>query len=79
MKKVIFGSALFISGMIGISSVIISCAVIAASKSFIIGGMITIILDPNGYNSINLAIPSIYSIYLMAQGIIFVLGCFRDK
>jgi len=79
MKKVIFGSALFISGMIGISSVIISCEVTAAPKSLINYGMMDIILYPTNYNSINLAVPLIFSIFLMVWGVIFVFGGFRDK
>jgi len=77
MKKIIVGAALFVSGIIGIAAVIVSCAILSASYNGVGQGLLSIMFD--GLNGFNLAFPFILSIFLMLFGVVFTISGFRDR
>ena len=77
MKKVIIGSVLFISGIIGIASSIISSATILATYGGIKPKLIVSIFE--GLDNFNLAVPFIISLFLIIFGIVLVISGYRDK
>ena len=77
MKKVIIGAAFFVGGMIGVASVIISCATILATYGGMKPRLIVFIFE--GLGEFNLAAPFIISIFLIAYGIVFIISGYRNK
>jgi len=77
MKKLIAGATLFISGVIGLAAVIISCAATVAAYSGVKPKLIVLIFE--GFDNFNLAVPFVISIFLLVFGIIFAVSGFRDE
>jgi len=75
VKNLIFGAALLICGMIGITSVIICCGLaVTGSRQAGIG-----IFFGNSPTDINLTMPLIIFIILLISGFIFSIAGFRNK
>ena len=77
MKFLITGITLFISGVIGIASIIISCTNLMTSYSGIKRSLMIVIF--NGFDDFNLAMPFILSIFLIVLGVVFIIRGFRDE
>ena len=74
MKKLIIGATLFISGIIGIAAIIISCvSVVAADRS------VGILFGDKGIGVFNLTTPTAIFILLILFGIVFAIGGLRES
>lgn|GEM_PF-4743488 len=80
MKKLIVGATLFISGVIGIAAIIISCAVKAAALNGIRMGLMELIFsDSYCPDCPSFALPFSLSILLLALGVNFIIRGYRGK